>query len=79
MHRALTDGEFKAVVFRRIVGARDLNAADDIEMMKTPVIQRRRDNADVDDVRASARETVDQRVTELWPARPIVAADGDRA
>src|SRR6185312_11893970 len=79
VHRALADRELEPVVLGRVVRSCDLNAADDVEMVQAPVVQRRRHDPDVRDVDARRGETVDERVAELRTTRTVVAADGDGA
>ena len=52
VQRLVPSAELEAVVLGRIVRAGDLDAADDVEVVQAPVEQRRRDDADVDDVDA---------------------------
>src|SRR5205823_2066584 len=75
MQRVLADGQLEPVVLRRIVRSGNLDAANDVEMMETPIIQGRRDDANVDDVGAGAGEAIDQRVAQRGATRPVVAAN----
>src|SRR5439155_25946675 len=71
--------ELEAVVLRRIVRSRDLNAADDVEVVQRPVVQRRRHDTDVDHIDPGCCQPADQRVAQRGSARPVVAAHRDGA
>src|SRR5581483_5969429 len=62
----------------RIMRPGNLNPTDHAFVMQCPVEQRRRHDANVDDVHAADRQRRHQSVAQHGPARPIVAPDRDR-
>src|SRR2546423_1277996 len=72
-NRSGADPQLEAVVLGRIVGAGDLDAANDVQIVLRPVRDRSWDNSDIDYVNAARHETCDKRRIELVSRPPVVA------
>src|ERR1700682_5713082 len=78
-NRCGAEAQLETVVLGRIVGARDLDSANDVQIVLRPVCERRRYNSDIDDVDAARQKTHDQRRVEFLPRRPIVTTHRERS
>src|SRR5436305_9513092 len=68
---------FEAVIFRRVVTARNHNRAVGREMHRRIVKDRSRNNADIEDGRTRVHQALDQRIMETLAAQPAVSAQAD--
>src|SRR5438105_3200723 len=57
VNRFLAQSELESVVFRRVVRAGDLNAANDVEVVLGPIRERSGDDYEVDDVDSAGEES----------------------
>ena len=60
-NRGGSQPQLETVVLARIVGSRDLDSANDVQVMLRPIRERRRDNSDIDDINAASQEPGNQR------------------
>src|SRR5206468_10623510 len=79
VYRVRCQSELESVVFGRIMGAGDLDSADDVEVVLRPVRQRRGNDPDVDDVDSAREQSGHQSLVQSDSTRPIVEAYGDSA
>ena len=79
VERAGRGQELEAVVVGRVVGAGDHDAGIGLEPVDCEIEHRGRAETDPDDVRAGARQTVDERRFERGRMQPAIIADADGA
>src|SRR5688572_32167273 len=71
---ALPHTQLETVVFGRIVRSRDLDAANDIEVVERPIKEGSRNDPDINDVDTRLRQPTHQGVTKACAARSVVSA-----
>ena len=75
--RVFSHAGLESVVVARVVRARDHDAAVQVEVKDAEVSERRRADAEADDIEAALAHAADQRVRVAVAREPAVAAHGD--
>src|SRR5688572_117368 len=78
VHGLGAETDLEPVVLGRIVRPGDLDAGTHVQMRQAPVEHRGGNDANVDDVDARRYQRRDERIAQVLPAWPVVAADHDR-
>src|SRR4051812_39672043 len=79
MDGATAENGLEAVVFGRIVAARDHDCSGCLQVLGRVVEQRRRHGADIGDVASGGEQALEERVMQAIRTEPAVAAEIDVA